>query len=164
MGPAAGIPADAGRLTFREGSDEEFPDAFARVSADSLDEATRDELRTEVARQVAEEDMGFYLDCLGEHRWWKLAELPGGTLAGLAVPSAAPYQRNVGNRGVALEQRGKGLIDEIPGEITRFHALEGAERVTATTDTASIPKAAAFDRAGYRVTEVRMVLEGPGAV
>lgn len=157
--PAAGLPEAGSRLTFREGGDEEFLEAFVRVSAGSLDEATRDGLRTKTARQLAEEDMRFYLDCPGERRWWRLAELSDGTLAGLAVPSATPYHRNVGYLGVVPEQRGKGLIDEILGEITRFHAREGAERVTATTDTTNGPMAAAFDRAAYKVTEIRMVLE-----
>ncbi|RAO09727.1 hypothetical protein MED15_06017 [Micromonospora noduli] len=161
--PAAGLPGAGGRLTFREGSDEEFLEAFVRVSGDSLDEATRDELRRKSARQLAEEDMKFYLDCPGERSWWRLAELPDGTLAGLAVPSATPYNRNVGYLGVVPEQRGKGLIDEILAEITRFHATERAERITATTDTTNIPMAAAFDRANYEVTEIRMVLEASGA-
>ncbi|MFD7711526.1 GNAT family N-acetyltransferase [Streptomyces sp. NPDC059786] len=160
---AAGVPEASVRLTFREGGDEEFLEAFVRVSAGSLDEATRDELRTKDARQLAEEDMEFYLDCPGERSWWRLAELPDGTLAGLAVPSATPYNRNVGYLGVVPEQRGKGLIDEILGEITRFHASEGAERITATTDTTNVPMAAAFDRANYEVTEIRVILEAPRA-
>lgn len=159
--PAAGLPEAGGRLTFREGSDEEFLDAFARVSSGSLDQATQDELRTKDAGQLAEEDMRFYLDCPGERSWWRLAELPDGTLAGLAVPSATPYNRNVGYLGVVPEQRGQGLIDEILAEITRFHAAEGAERITATTDTTNAPMAAAFERAGYEVAEIRMVLEAP---
>lgn len=113
------------------------------------------------AGQLAREDMAFYLDCPGERSWWRLAELPDGTLAGLAVPSATPYHRNVGYLGVVPEQRGQGLIDEILAEITRFHAAAGAERITATTDTVNAPMAAAFDRAGYEVTEIRLVLEGP---
>ncbi|MFD4049966.1 GNAT family N-acetyltransferase, partial [Streptomyces sp. NPDC058611] len=44
---------------------------------------------------------------------------------------------------------------------TRFHAAAGADRVTATTDTVNVPMAAAFDRAGYEVTEIRLVLEDP---
>lgn len=160
--PAAGLPAAGGRLAFRAGGDEEFLEAFVRVSAGSLDQATLDELRTKDAGQLAEEDLRFYLDCPGERSWWRLAELPGGALAGLAVPSATPYNRNVGYLGVVPELRGRGLIDEILTEITRFHASEGAERITATTDTTNAPMAAAFDRAGYKVTEIRMVLEAPG--
>ncbi|MGW7103078.1 GNAT family N-acetyltransferase [Streptomyces sp. NPDC054838] len=159
--PTAGTVEPTGRLVFREGTDEEFHEAFARVSAGSLDLHTQAELRTMDAAQLAREDIAFYRDCPGERSWWRLAELPDGTLAGLAVPSATPYHRNVGYLGVVPGQRGKGLIDEILAEITRFHAGQGAARITATTDTVNAPMAAAFDRAGYEVTEIRLVLEGP---
>ncbi|MFD3537880.1 GNAT family N-acetyltransferase [Streptomyces sp. NPDC058662] len=161
--PAAGTPEPTGRLVFREGTDEEFLEAFARLSRGSLDLGTRNELRVMDEEQLAREDFAFYRDCPGERSWWRLAELPDGTPAGLALPSATPYHRNVGYLGVVPEQRGKGLIDEVLGEITRFHAAAGAERITATTDTVNLPMAAAFDRAGYEVTEIRLVLEEPSA-
>ncbi|MEV6578107.1 GNAT family N-acetyltransferase [Streptomyces sp. NPDC051582] len=157
--PAAGTAGPTGRLVFREGTDEEFLDAFARLSAGSLDLHTQNELGSMDAGQLAREDVAFYLDCPGERSWWRLAELPDGTLAGMAIPSATPYHRNVGYLGVVPEQRGRGLIDEVLAEITRFHAAAGAERITATTDTVNTPMAAAFDRAGYEVTEIRLVLE-----
>ncbi|MGW7437812.1 GNAT family N-acetyltransferase [Streptomyces sp. NPDC054849] len=159
--PAAGTAEPTGRLVFRDGTDEEFLDAFVRLSAGSLDLHTQTELQSMDAEQLAREDVEFYLDCPGERSWWRLAHLPDGTLAGMAIPSATPYHRNVGYLGVVPEQRGQGLIDEILGEITRFHAAEGAERITATTDTVNVPMAAAFDRAGYEVTEIRLVLEEP---
>ncbi|UQX01943.1 GNAT family N-acetyltransferase [Streptomyces sp. RerS4] len=159
--PAAGTAEPTGKLVFREGTDEEFLDAFVRLSRGSLDLATRHELATMSEEELAREDMAFYRDCPGERSWWRLAHLPDGTLAGLAIPSATPYHRNVGYLGVVPEQRGQGLIDEVLAEITRFHAGEGAERITATTDTVNVPMAAAFDRAGYEVTEIRLVLEHP---
>ncbi|MBT2479590.1 GNAT family N-acetyltransferase [Streptomyces sp. ISL-94] len=162
--PEAGTTEPTGRLVFREGTDEEFLDAFVRLSAGSLDLHTQTELQSMDAEQLAREDIEFYLDCPGERSWWRLAHLPDGTLAGMAIPSATPYHRNVGYLGVVPEQRGQGLIDEILGEITRFHAGEGAERITATTDTVNAPMAAAFDRAGYEVTEIRLVLEEPSGV
>ncbi|MGW7450463.1 GNAT family N-acetyltransferase [Streptomyces sp. NPDC054787] len=159
--PAAGTTGPTGRLVFRDGTDEEFLDAFVRLSAGSLDLHTQTELQSMDAEQLAREDVEFYLDCPGERSWWRLAHLPDGTLAGLAIPSATPYHRNVGYLGVVPEQRGQGLIDEILGEITRFHASQGAERITATTDSVNAPMAAAFDRAGYQVSEIRLVLEAP---
>ncbi|MEU1423353.1 GNAT family N-acetyltransferase [Kitasatospora sp. NBC_01246] len=159
--PRRGTAEPTGRLVFREGTDEEFLEAFVRLSQDSLDLATQNELLTMDAGQLAREDFDFYLSCPGERSWWRLAELPDGTPAGMAIPSATPYHRNVGYLGVVPEQRGRGLIDEILAEITRFHAAAGAERITATTDTVNVPMAAAFDRAGYEVTEIRLVLECP---
>ncbi|WP_330297504.1 GNAT family N-acetyltransferase [Streptomyces sp. NBC_00503] len=157
--PAAGTSEPTGRLVFREGTDEEFLEAFTRIAAGSLDLHTQNELRTIDAEELARDDIEFYTDCPGERSWWRLAHLPDGTLAGLAIPSATPYHRNVGYLGVVPEQRGRGLIDEVLAEITRFHASEGAERITATTDTVNAPMAAAFTRAGYEVTEIRLVFE-----
>ena len=57
-----------------------------------------------------------------------------GTLVGFAIPSATPYHRNVGYLGVVPELRGCRYVDDILCEITRFHAADGANRITATTD------------------------------
>jgi RimJ/RimL family protein N-acetyltransferase len=159
--PAAGTAEASGRLMFSEGTDEDFLDAFQRTYAGSLDVHTQLELETADPAELADDDMQFYLDCPGERSWWRLARLPDGTLAGLAIPSATPYARNVGYVGVVPEERGRGLIDDLLAEITRFHAAAGADRITATTDINNRPMAAAFDRAGYRVTEIRLVLEEP---
>lgn len=80
---------------------------------------------------------------------------------GFIVPSATPYDRNVGYLGVLPSRRGQGLVDDLLGEVTRIHAAAGAERITATTDMTNLPMAAAFGRAGYQVTEIRLVLEAP---
>jgi hypothetical protein len=57
--------------------------------------------------------------------------------------------------------RVRGYVDDILGEITHVHALDGADRITATTDVSNTPMVAAFDRANYRVTEVRIVFTAP---
>jgi hypothetical protein len=57
--------------------------------------------------------------------------------------------------------RGHRYIDDILAEITRFHAANGAHRITATTDMTNLPMAAAFERAGYRNYETGLVLSGP---
>ena len=77
------------------------------------------------------------------------------------MPSATPYHRNVGYLGVLPSHRGRGLVDDLLGEVTRIHAEAGADLITATTDMTNLPMAAAFDRAGYLVTEIRLVLEAP---
>ncbi|MFC7644544.1 GNAT family N-acetyltransferase [Streptosporangium lutulentum] len=86
---------------------------------------------------------------------------PEGAVAGLAIPSATPYNPNVGYLGVVPELRGHGYVDDILAEITRIHAENGAELITATTDTTNAPMAAAFERAGYRNTQVRVLLSAP---
>jgi RimJ/RimL family protein N-acetyltransferase len=159
--PAAGVPALSGRLVFRPAGDEEFLAVFRRVAAGSLDVATQRDLATMGADSQARGDLEFYRSCPGERSWWRLAETTDGELAGFAIPSATPYSRNVGYLGVVPELRGRGYVDDLLGEITRAHAADGADRITATTDVPNTPMAAAFDRANYRVTEVRMVFQAP---
>lgn len=159
--PDCGVPAPSQRLVFRPASDQEFLAVFRQVAVDSLDVATQRDLAVMDADSQARADLEFYRSCPGERSWWRLAETKGGQPVGLAIPSATPYHRNVGYLGVVPELRGRGYADDILGEITRVHAAAGADRVTATTDVTNIPMAAAFDRANYRVTEVRMVFTAP---
>ncbi|MEV4216896.1 GNAT family N-acetyltransferase [Nonomuraea sp. NPDC049725] len=156
--PADGVPATAGTLRFAEASDEEFLAVFARIAEGSLDAHTRASVAANGVEATAREEMGFYLDAPGERAWWRVAYTPEGEVAGLAIPSATPYNRNVGYLGVVPELRGRGYVDEVLAEITRFHAANGEPRVTATTDVGNAPMAAAFRRAGYRNTEIRINL------
>jgi RimJ/RimL family protein N-acetyltransferase len=159
--PAAGVPAPSHRLVFRPGQDEEFLAAFRRVAVGSLDVATQQDIATIGADRQALGDLEFYRSCPGERSWWRLAETTSGQLAGFAIPSATPYHRNVGYLGVVPELRGRGYVDDLLGEITRFHAADGADCITATTDVPNAPMAAAFDRANYQVTDVVMVFQAP---
>lgn len=159
--PAAGVPGPSGRLVFRPGTDEEFLAVFRRVAVGSLDVATQRGLAAIGADRQARGDLEFYRSCPGERSWWRLAETTDGELAGFAIPSATPYHRNVGYLGVVPELRGRGYADDLLGEITRMHASDGADRITATTDVPNTPMAAAFDRANYEVTEVRMIFRAP---
>ncbi|MEX2980696.1 GNAT family N-acetyltransferase [Streptomyces sp. C36] len=160
--PAAGVPPRTGRLVFSpEPDDEAFVAVFRSIARGSLDIATRRDVAALGADRQAREDLDFYRDCPGERDWWRLARTPDGTVVGMALPSRTPYHPNVGYLGVVPEFRGRGHIDEILAEITRFHAARSAQRITATTDTVNVPMAAAFDRAGYRTTEIRLVFEAP---
>ena len=158
---SAGVPAPSERLIFRPASDEEFLKVFRRVSVGSLDVATQRELAATNAEAQAEGDLEFYRSCPGERSWWRIAETNDAELVGFAIPSATPYNRNVGYLGVLPELRGSGYVDDILGEITRFHAAAGAERITATTDLLNRPMARAFERANYRVTETRIIFAAP---
>ena len=42
-----------------------------------------------------------------------------------------------------------------------MHATAGADRVVGTTDGTNAPLAAAFQRGGYRTTDVRLVSSAP---
>ncbi|MFE0153996.1 GNAT family N-acetyltransferase [Nonomuraea sp. NPDC059007] len=156
--PEAGVPAATGALRFTEAADEEFLAVFERIAEGSLDAQTRASVAAKGARAGAREEMDFYLNAPGQRHWWRLARTPDGQVAGMAIPSATPYHVNVGYLGVVPQLRGRGYVDEILGEITRLHAGNGAPRITATTDLANAPMAAAFRRAGYQVTEIRLNL------
>ncbi|MER6572235.1 GNAT family N-acetyltransferase [Streptomyces sp. NPDC001093] len=155
------LPSGGNRLTFASAPDEEFLAAFRRIAVGSLDDETRRNVAALGVEAAAQQELEFYLGCPGDREWWRLAYGPDGELAGLAIPSATPYARNVGYLGVLPEFRGRGYVDDLLAEVTRSHAQAGAELITATTDTGNAPMAAAFTRAGYRTTEIRMIWSTP---
>lgn len=159
--PECPLPAAPARLTFHEGTDEEFVEVFARVGVGSLDAETRRNVAAKGARATAQHELEFYRDCPGKREWWQIARDGDGAIAGFAIPSATPYDPNVGYLGVVPELRGRGLVDELLSQVTRSHAGRGAQRITATTDMGNAPMAAAFERAGYRSTQVRMNFSPP---
>jgi ribosomal protein S18 acetylase RimI-like enzyme len=159
---AAGVAEPDGRLTFAaEPDDARMLEVFRRIGDGSLDDETRRNRARMSPTETARAEMDFYLSAPGKREWWRTAHTPDGTLAGLAVPSATSYGPNVGFLGVVPELRGRGYARQILDAITRSHAGRGAERVTATTDAANYPMAAAFRGAGYRNTETRMLLSAP---
>jgi RimJ/RimL family protein N-acetyltransferase len=64
----------------------------------------------------------------------------------------------IGYVGVVPEQRGHGYAGGLLAEGTSFLVGQGADRIVADTDTGNRPMAAAFGRAGYRVTARRIVM------
>ena len=161
--PTDEVQAGSGRLVFRPGSDREFLDAFRQVAVGSLDVSTQEALGVMDPDSQAARELEFYRSCPGARSWWRLAETPDEKLVGFAIPSATPSNRNVGYLGVLPPLRGRGYVDDILAEITRFHAAAGADRITATTDAANTPMAAAFGRANYQLTETRWVFSAPVA-
>lgn len=160
--PSAGLPSSGGRLQLREEPDDGvFLDAFRRVAAGSLDVTTQREVAVLGTDRQAREDMALYQRLPGNRTWWRLAYTSGGGLAGLAIPSRGAHGSVVGYLGVVPELRGHGYVNDLLAEVTLFHAKAGAERILASTDTTNLPMAAAFDRAGYRVYGIRMVLSAP---
>ncbi|MGI8332518.1 GNAT family N-acetyltransferase [Actinomadura scrupuli] len=160
--PAAGLPGSSGRLIFRpEPGDDVFLSALRRVADGSLDVTTRRKIAASGAERQARADLDLYREMPGDREWWRLARTADGELAGLAMPNLSVYGPVVGYLGVVPELRGRRYIDDILAEITRFHAQNGARRITATTDVTNRPMAAAFERAGYRVQEFCVVLSAP---
>jgi len=159
--PDLGVPEASTRLDFAEADDAAFLAVFRRIAEGSLDASTRRDVAVHGAEDAARREMDFYLDSPGDRDWWRIAHTRDGAVAGLAIPSATPYGRNVGYLGVVPELRGRGLVGDILGEITRIHAAADAPSISATTDLSNAPMAAAFERAGYRNTRVRMLFSAP---
>jgi GNAT superfamily N-acetyltransferase len=157
--PGCGMPERDDRLVFvAEPDDEKMLEVFRRIGDGSLDDETRKKRARMSPEEAARHEMDFYLGAPGERDWWRVVYRPDGALAGLAIPSATSYNPNVGYLGVVPEMRGRGYARIILAAITRSHASRGAERITATTDTANFPMAAAFQKSGYRNTETRLLL------
>jgi ribosomal protein S18 acetylase RimI-like enzyme len=154
------LPARSERVTFRPADDAAFLAAFAAVARGSLDVNTRRMLDAVGADRQAADDLDFYLSLPGERDWWRLAYV-GNELVGLVIPSRSAYDASVSYLGVVPEARGHGYVDDLLAEITHFHAVAGAERITGTTDTTNAPMAAAFRRGGYEVTKIRFVMSQP---
>ena len=145
---------------FAPADDDTFLGLLAAAAEGSLDVMTRRELESGTTEALARDEVDYYLDCPGERSWWRTAATADGTVVGIAIPSATPTNRNVGYLAVLPQHRGRGHVDEILAFITRFHAEQGAPRITATTDAVNTPMAAAFLRGGYRCVETRIDLEG----
>ncbi len=162
--PDAGLPRPSSRLVLRpEPDDDAFLEVFRQIAVGSLDVMTRREVAALGADRQAREDMEIYLSMPGDRDWWRLAyTAAGGRLAGMILPNRNTYGAVVGYLGVVPGLRGRGYIDDLVAETTRFHAGRGEPRITATTDTTNLPMAAAFERAGYRAYGVRYVLSEPG--
>lgn len=60
--------------------------------------------------------------------------------------------------GTVPEQRGHGYGYDLLAECTHFLAAEGAEFIAGATDRGNIPMAAAFARAGHRISQERVHL------
>jgi GNAT superfamily N-acetyltransferase len=154
------LPPRSERVEFRPADDGAFLAAFAAVARGSLDINTRRMLGAVGADAQAADDLEFYLSLPGERDWWRLAYV-GNQLVGLVVPSRSAYDASVSYLGVLPEARGHGYVDDLLAEITQVHAATGAERITGTTDTTNAPMAAAFERGGYELTQIRIVMSQP---
>lgn len=153
------VPEPSDRLAFLgDDDDEAFVAAFRRVAEGTLDFSTQQALLTMDPESQAREDVRDYRSMRGDRSWWRLAFDEQGELAGIALPSANDAGPVVGYLGVVPGHRGRGYVDDLLAEITRFHAGRGVQRITADTDMGNTPMARAFERAGYRNFAVRLVL------
>lgn len=153
---ASPLPVRSVRLSFAPASDEEFADAFERISDGSLDVATREGVARRGARAQALADLEDYRMMPGPREWWRLA-YDNGNLVGAALPSANAGGPVVGYVGVVPEQRGHGYAADLLAEITWMLADGGATVIRADTDSTNTPMVATFERLGYRRFALRLV-------
>ncbi|GID28190.1 GNAT family N-acetyltransferase [Paractinoplanes brasiliensis] len=154
---ASPLPERSTRLAFAPATDEEFADAFERISAGSLDVAMRAGVARQGARAQALADLEDYKMMPGPREWWRLAHDSERNLVGAALPSANAGGPVVGYVGVVPEQRGHGYAADLLAEITWMLAAEGATVIRADTDSTNTPMVATFERQGYRRFALRLV-------
>lgn len=150
--PVGPLPEVSGRLVFRTLEDvgeEAFVDAVARVTEGTLDRDMREERAKQGPREAAREFFEEEQDMEYESGWWELAYEPEGDLVGLIMPARNPTSPVIDYIGVVPERRGEGYVGDLlaRGAATLLEA--GAEQIRADTDTANVPMATAFRRAGY---------------
>jgi RimJ/RimL family protein N-acetyltransferase/predicted N-acetyltransferase YhbS len=149
----ASVPEMSGQLEFRaleEVGEETFVDAVARVTEGTLDRDMSKEREKQGPQGAVREFFGEEQAMEYEPGWWELAYgKTDGNLVGLIMPARNPTSPVIDYIGVVPERRGEGYVDDLlaRGVVTLLKA--GAEQIRADTDTANVPMAAAFRRAGY---------------
>ncbi|MFD9425450.1 MULTISPECIES: GNAT family N-acetyltransferase [unclassified Streptomyces] len=146
------VPADSGRLVFRQVSGrEDLLALMTPVMEGTLDAHGRADLASGLsAREAAEKH---YDEELAGYRsprdWWRVAELPGGEPVGFVIPARNNYNPIIAYIGVVPAHRGQGYIDDILAEGTRVLAAQDVDRIRAATDLDNVPMAKSFERLGY---------------
>lgn len=145
-------PRAGQRLTYRALDDvgeDAFVAALAKVSADSLDQRTREERERSGPDAEARKTFAELQSMEYESGWWRLAYTGPGELVGLVMPTVAPTFGTIGYIGVVPGQRGHGYINDLLAEGTRILRATGQPTLRADTDVSNTPMADAFRRAGW---------------
>ena len=157
--PAAGLPERPGRLRFEpEPDDAAIFDVLRRIAHGSLDAHERRNVERGGPDAAAQEELNFLHWMPSPREWWRLAYTVDGELVGLTVPGRNYASHTIGIVGVVPEHRGNGYAYDLLLEATHLLVGEGAEQITAETDTTNTPMAATFARAGYPITQERVYL------
>lgn len=157
--PDCGLPERPGRLVYRpEPDDAVIFDVFRRIHHGSLDAHTRRTIAESGPDAAAQQELDYLRWMPSPRDRWRLAYTPAGDLVGLTVPCRNHNDPVIGYIAVVPEHRGHGYAYDLLVEATHLLVAEGADRITAGTDTTNTPMAAAFARAGYPVTYHRLDL------
>jgi RimJ/RimL family protein N-acetyltransferase len=153
-----GLPTPDDRLTFAPVDEAELLAVLERVNVGTLDAYARRDIERHGAAAAARIQLDDLEWMPAPREWWRLAHTADGALAGVVMPSRNYDAFVIAYIGVVPEQRGHGHVGRLLAEATRFLVGQGAARIIADTDTGNRPMAAAFERAGYRVTARRIVM------
>jgi ribosomal protein S18 acetylase RimI-like enzyme len=150
-------PPRSTRLRFDPAPDASFRALFAAVAPGSLDGHTIEMVAREGVEALADDDLAFYLSLPGDRGAWRTASLADGTTVGFIVPTRTAYDASISYLGVLPEHRGRGYGHDLLAEMVHVHHDGGQSRIVGTTDAVNAPMRAAFERAGFSVTRVRIV-------
>jgi ribosomal protein S18 acetylase RimI-like enzyme len=159
--PADGLPDRPGRLRFEpEPADDAIFQVLCRIVHGTLDAHEQRAMAEGGGPEAGARNELEFLQWLPSPReWWRLAYTVDGELVGLTVPGHNYNSHTIGIVGVVPEQRGNGYAYDLLVEATHMLRADGAEQITAETDTTNTPMAATFARAGYPITQERVYLQ-----
>ena len=157
--PADGLPERPARLRYRPAPDDDAVlDVLRQVHSVTLDAHERRTAERLGAEAAASEELEFLRWLPGPRDWWRLAYDEVGALVGIVVPSRNYASPIIAFVGVVPGQRGHGYGYDLLVEGTHLLVAEGVEQIAADTDTTNTPMAAVFARAGYPITQQRIML------
>ncbi|MFC4058179.1 GNAT family N-acetyltransferase [Planomonospora corallina] len=157
--PGYGLPPRSTRLTFTPAADDAVVvDLLGRIAVGSLDDSDRRTLPVKGPEATAKETLEDVASMPGGRDRWRLAYDASGALAGIVMPTRNDGSATIGYIGVDPAHRGNGYSDDLLAEALHIFSAEGEPQVTDNTDVGNAPMAAAFDRAGYRITGRTLVL------
>ena len=154
-----GLPPRGTRLDYRSADDAQVLEVLRAILEGTLDAHDRRNIAEVGIDRAVEMQLEGLKWFPSPRDWWKLAYTKSGELAGLIVPARNYRMPTISYIGVVPSQRGNGYVDELLAEMAwMLSELAPGEEVGADTDFANIPMAAAFKRAGFRVTDEHLVM------
>jgi RimJ/RimL family protein N-acetyltransferase len=153
-----GLPERRGRLAFRPPeSTEQVRVVLQAILEGTLDAYSRRDVERRGAEAAAREALDVLTWLPGKRDGWRLA-YKNDELAGIVAPSRNYTNAVIAFVGVLPAHRGHGYAFELLAEGTLQLVRDQETEIHADTDSTNAPMAAAFEQAGYIVTQRRLIL------
>jgi ribosomal protein S18 acetylase RimI-like enzyme len=165
--PDRGVPEKSTRLTFRAPeSIEHVREVLQAILEGTLDAYSRRDVEQKGAAHAAQEALDVLTWLPGKRDGWRLAYNTNGAgdgagdgdLVGIVVPSRNYTHAVIAFVGVMPGHRGHGYAFDLLAEGTLRLVHDEETEIHADTDVTNAPMAATFARAGYLVTQRRLIL------